>query len=498
MAERSIGHHQESGSFFESRRALILALVVGGVLRFAMINRTGLEPDELHSLFLATEPTISAMFTNHLSESNNPHPTAHYIFHWFWVRLAGTSEIALRIPSFVMGMLTIYFVWRLGEALFDRRVAGSSALWTAMASSMISVSVQARMYAQLILLSTIFMDIIVRHFISNEHISRRVVILASISGITLAHTHYFGTMLVFLALFGVCFYRYRSRLPLKVHMLLLGICTIGFLPQMPLTIIDFREAGGGTEYIADYYMKWDILLIVLSRQLNGSLILAIFTLLGVFFVIFDEAKHHEHKNQRGWVVLGLWWGGCLGTALFISLVSNPVISPANMRIVMPATIIALGVITVNLMERFPEIRMNHVSLLIYSLFIVHLIFVHKVFAPTDPDIKEAFQEAGAHTTSGQRVVLIVNAQQLTWPDAMTCYYCDRIDGDIVDVIRYSGDFNDTQNRIVDSNASEIVFIHMTGWVIPMANEDILMIEGLGDVVQRSSHEKIETAIIRLS
>ena len=279
MSTDALSSEKDAGSFFESKLALYMALVIGGAIRLAKITQSGLEPDEIHSLHLASEPSLDSMFDHHLSGSDNPHPSAHYVFHWFWIRIAGTSEIALRFPSLVMGMLTIFFIWKLGEALFNTKVGGYSAFWAAILSSMIIISVQARMYSQLVLLSTIFIYALVRILNSNTPHSPQQVAILCLSAIVLSHTHYFGTMLVFYSIFCSVLHLNFSGRSYSYLMKIGGICLLGFSPQIPHTIVDIT-AGDGAGYISGY-MTWDILIVIISRQLNGSTILASIMIIGV-------------------------------------------------------------------------------------------------------------------------------------------------------------------------------------------------------------------------
>lgn len=52
-----------------------------------------------------------------------PQP-AYYLFMWFYAQLAGTSEIALRLPSLIAALLACYAIARLGERLTRDRETG--------------------------------------------------------------------------------------------------------------------------------------------------------------------------------------------------------------------------------------------------------------------------------------------------------------------------------------------------------------------------------------
>ncbi len=321
-SENETGTPKES--LFFTKLPLLIALALGLLIRLLKLNADGLEPDELHSLTVASKATLAELWSS-LSSSRNPHPSAHYIFYWFWIRVVGTSEISLRLPSLIMGVATIWAIWRLTEGLFNRRIAGYAALWAAVISGMIVVSVQARMYSQLVLFSTLFIDLLSRHFYSTKTVVEKGYIPIIVTGLILAHTHHFGTMLVFSALALTLILHRLKKHDLKPILIVSGITAVGYLPQIGHTITDLR-GGDGAGYI-EQYLQWDILLVILSRQLNGSMLIAIIAILSTIILLGWRVKSGRFENRRGWYTIGTWWGGCFSISLIISLILSPVLSP---------------------------------------------------------------------------------------------------------------------------------------------------------------------------
>lgn len=76
------------------------------------------------------------------------HPPLNYLIQWLTARLFGMSEVALRLPSMVFGLLLIYLVYRLALALgLERKTALWSALIVALLPSSIYYSHEARAYS---------------------------------------------------------------------------------------------------------------------------------------------------------------------------------------------------------------------------------------------------------------------------------------------------------------------------------------------------------------
>ena len=73
------------------------------------------------------------------------HPPGHYLIVRLASLLLGTSEAAVRFPSFIAGLLLIYVIYRLVLSFtFERQTARLAALLVAVMPAMISYSVEAR------------------------------------------------------------------------------------------------------------------------------------------------------------------------------------------------------------------------------------------------------------------------------------------------------------------------------------------------------------------
>lgn len=78
------------------------------------------------------------------------HPPPYYAFMWVWSRIAGNSEIALRLPSLVFGLLMIMLAYRLALAIkLTQSTSLIAAALVAVTPVTIYYSTEARSYAML-------------------------------------------------------------------------------------------------------------------------------------------------------------------------------------------------------------------------------------------------------------------------------------------------------------------------------------------------------------
>ena len=80
------------------------------------------------------------------------HPPLYYLILKVWSSFFGTSEMALRFPSIVFGLLTIYLVYLMGKGLFNKKIGLTAGILLATSGLHIYYSQEARMYSLIALL----------------------------------------------------------------------------------------------------------------------------------------------------------------------------------------------------------------------------------------------------------------------------------------------------------------------------------------------------------
>ena len=117
---------------------MVLVLLLGFALGAVQLNADILWVDEMHSVsaFGAENPPFSILqIIESMAQKTPEHVPLYYIIGAGWAQLVGWSQVPLRYFSLLFGVLTIAWVFRFGEDLFDRRTAllaaflcGSSAI----------------------------------------------------------------------------------------------------------------------------------------------------------------------------------------------------------------------------------------------------------------------------------------------------------------------------------------------------------------------------------
>jgi 4-amino-4-deoxy-L-arabinose transferase-like glycosyltransferase len=122
-------------------------LLIAVPLRFIGLGRESLWYDETFTLWIAKLPWDRFW----LAIRGDVHPPGWYLIEKAVVSVFGGSEVALRLPSAVFGVIAVLLVWRIALALkFDRSTAFVAGMLTAMLPAALYYSQDARMYPLLL------------------------------------------------------------------------------------------------------------------------------------------------------------------------------------------------------------------------------------------------------------------------------------------------------------------------------------------------------------
>jgi O-antigen/teichoic acid export membrane protein len=131
-------------------------LLAGGVALLAVVLRMlvarGIWVDEaitIHQAELSFTDMIDSVRTGDV------HPPLHHILLWPVIRVFGTGEVAVRLPSIVFGVALVGMLYVAGRDLFDRATGQLAALLGAVAPLLVWYSQEARMYSLFMFLSVV-------------------------------------------------------------------------------------------------------------------------------------------------------------------------------------------------------------------------------------------------------------------------------------------------------------------------------------------------------
>ena len=117
-----------------------------------MATSRGLWVDEAISVRQAQLP-LRTMLAD--VRDTDVHPPLHHVLLWVTVRLFGTSEFAVRLPSLIAGIALVPVMGWIGRLLYDRRTGWIAAVLATIAPFGVWYSQEARMYSLFMLFAAL-------------------------------------------------------------------------------------------------------------------------------------------------------------------------------------------------------------------------------------------------------------------------------------------------------------------------------------------------------
>ncbi len=171
-------------------RILLAACVVGAALRFVVPRGLWLdEATSVHEASLSFGGMIRDLRTTDV------HPPLYFSILWVTIRAFGTSQLAVRVPSIVAGVLTIPALYALGKEAYGRRTGTVAAVVAVVAPILVWYSQEARMYSMLALFGLVAMWAQVRILKRGPQDAGRMVwVVYTAATIAMCWTQYFGLL----------------------------------------------------------------------------------------------------------------------------------------------------------------------------------------------------------------------------------------------------------------------------------------------------------------
>lgn len=472
-----------------------LILLLGLILRLVNLSQS-LWLDEAVQAITASGP-LKEILTELTGDF---HPPLYHFFLWFWVRLFGSSELALRLPSVIFGTFTIYIVYLLADLIFPKKIfrhitfAHLSAFLLSVSQFHIYYSQEARPYA----LATFLVATSYYFFVRRKwfwylvvttlalYSSYYVFFILLAQGIIIIKEGK-NKVVTFLFCYGALFFLFLPWLPSFVKQLQVGrqalltlpewgnLVNASFVEAVPLTFVKFT-LGRITIFDENLYA-----IVALSIILLYGAVIARGLFRGKQFLI-----NNQQLTIVFWLVIPILF------ALFISIFT-PNYQPFRLLITLPAFFLLLGMGTIGLKRAFLiTILFLMTSVSSYSLFTY---YTNSFFQ------REDWRRTVQFIDSQDKAIVILPSLTSNWP---LRYYTskeitvfgvtsevrqieerdlknlkiEQVNNLVIYYIRYLQPVFDPQEKILTwlqglgyTKESELSFNQISVWEYRLANED---------------------------
>jgi mannosyltransferase len=170
---------------------LVALTLLAAVLRLATLDLQSFWYDEAFTPVHVLHPGIAATWRSFVHTENTP--PLWYLMVWAVSRVAGTGEVALRLPSALAGIATVPVAWGIGRELGGRRAAILAAAIVAVNPLLVWYSQEARAYGFFVLFVALAMLCCLR---AAREPTPRWPALFALSGAGALLSHYFAVFLL--------------------------------------------------------------------------------------------------------------------------------------------------------------------------------------------------------------------------------------------------------------------------------------------------------------
>jgi uncharacterized membrane protein len=374
-------------------KILCCITILGSFLRFYGLNIQSLWVDELSSWYRSSWDNIySVIFMGHGTDT---HPPGYQILLYFIEKYIGESEVILRFPSALGGVLSIIMIFIVGTKIYSHREGLIAAALLAVSYTPIYFSQEARSYSLLILstlVSTYFCIEILKNISLKARLNYSTICSYCIIAIITCYLHYFGILLIFLQCKVMVLYSLNKRYGYRAIILICLTIVLSYAPWIPTMWKHFQihsmwiPTPSIKEFI--YFIEF---FVGDSRLFAGIFLVLLFLLMitGCHHLI----KHRDNITFEQFIpsiLLLLWLFVPFILVYIYSLIATPILSHCNLLISLPAAYILFAHAIIKL-----PISSKKQGLLVVTigcLAVYHLLFIkHYYTRPCKPQFRDAVE-----------------------------------------------------------------------------------------------------------
>lgn len=389
---------------------LISILLLGSLLRFYGLENQSLSNDELSAWTRSRYDDLSTVINSGVRPGVNP--PGYLTFLHFVQKYMGDSESALRFPSAISGVLSIFVIYLLGVRLYSHREGLIASAFMAVFWCPIYYSQTARAYSMLLLFTLLatYLWISILESLTHHHgLSHYLMLGYIVSATVCSYLHHFGLYLIALQGLGAVLSFARRREGLARILIIYLVILIAYLPWLPAMVEDLL---GGPTWIEP--PAFGSFLHYLKFLFNDSSLLLVGVLILYWFLlrrgVYDLLKTTEYSKMRITILspgllLALWLVVPFAGAYVESILWIPTLAFRNLIISLPAAYLLLSRSITQLPVRAGYRAI--ITLVMVALFLSDLVFPMRYYwQPHNDQFREAVGFVVQHDNTHEGALII--------------------------------------------------------------------------------------------
>ena len=213
---------------------LVISLAIGVIIRLYGLEIQSLGMDELWTAKSLCSDDIKLYMSQWVLP--DPHTPIHPVFIFYWTKIFGISEITMRLPSALFGILSVFFCYFLGKKVFENHAQLTIFVTlNSLSTTSIQYSQEARAYALLYfgsVLTTLLLLELIKQLKESNELKSKTILYYCVACFLCSYSHYFGMAYVYTQLVLLIAYLIvRKNHDIRIYCLALFIVasTIGWV-----------------------------------------------------------------------------------------------------------------------------------------------------------------------------------------------------------------------------------------------------------------------------
>lgn len=256
-------------------------------------------------------------------------PPGYYFLEHFWVLIFGNSEVSIRALSFVLFLITVYFVYKIGEFIWDKKTGIIAAALTFLNPFLFIYAFEGRMYS----IMAAAVSASMYFFLKRQWVGYVVATTIAL------YSHHFAIFAVFVQglWFLKEFFRGKRKVALRMFKAFLAVGIL-YLPWVYPLYLQTTLVGGGF-WLATPTLKdlWGLIRKFIAEGIAHKFAIPAFYLLGTVF-----AFRRWDKDKEKALFLASWFFIPLLLTYTISQVFQSIFFDRYMLYAIPGAMLVLA------------------------------------------------------------------------------------------------------------------------------------------------------------
>lgn len=297
---------------------LLIILGAGTILRFWNWTNIPFMHDELSALSRLQFDNFNDLILNGVMLGDT-HPAGIQVLLYYWTSIVGTSEILVKLPFIISGIISIWVSYLIGKLWFDGTTGLLTAAYVASTQFFILYSQIARPYVTGLLITLLMVYFWSLFFFQKK---RKVyLILYVLFSAMASYNHHFS--LLFAAIVGVCglfLIKKKDILPYVVSGIMIIIL---YVPHVHIFLSQLSQGGIGswlakpTSYFFFNFLNWIF-------QFSIWAWLVLIATIAYLILVGDKLSFFNKQKQKRWILV-IWFLLPIAIGFTYSILINPVI-----------------------------------------------------------------------------------------------------------------------------------------------------------------------------